>query len=216
MSNKNYIGIFGGSFDPIHKGHIESLKNVIEKLNLSKVLVIPNKVSPLKELSIASSFEKIKMLKIAFKDFKEIEIEDYELKKKGQSFMIETLQYLEKKLEKKKHLLLIIGEDAFQSLHHWKSYQEIMKMTSILVMNRPGLNSILTSNAIQLHKDSIENIHGNKIFEKGKIYFIRIKPNLASSSHIRENIQNQKVLAENLDENVLKYLQEHKIYHKND
>ena len=216
MSKKNYIGIFGGSFDPIHRGHIESLKNVTEKLNLSKVLVIPNKVSPLKELSIASSFEKIKMLKIAFKDFKEVEIEDYELKKEGQSFMIETLQYLEEKLEKKKHLLLIIGEDAFQSFHHWKRYQEIKKMTSILVMNRPGLNNILTSNAIELHQDYIENSHENKNFEKGKIYFIKIKPNLASSSHIRENIENQKVLAEDLDENVLKYLQEQKIYNNYD
>ena len=80
MSKKDYIGIFGGSFDPIHKGHIESLKSVTEKLNLSKVLVIPNKVSPLKDLSVASSLEKIKMLEIAFSDFKEIEIEDYELK----------------------------------------------------------------------------------------------------------------------------------------
>ena len=102
MSKKDYIGIFGGSFDPIHKGHMESLKSVTEKLNLSKVLVIPNKVSPLKDLSVASSLEKIKMLEIAFSDFKEIEIEDYELKKEGQSFMIETLQHLNKKLGKKK------------------------------------------------------------------------------------------------------------------
>ena len=109
MSKNDYIGVFGGSFDPIHKGHIESLKSVTEKLSLSKVLVIPNKVSPLKDLSVASSLEKIKMLEIAFKDFKEIEIEDYELKKEGPSFMIETLQYLDKKLGKKKHFLLIIG-----------------------------------------------------------------------------------------------------------
>ena len=91
MSKKDYIGIFGGSFDPIHKGHIESLKSVTEKLNLSKVLVIPNKVSPLKDLSVASSLEKIKMLEIAFKDFKEVEIEDYELKKEGPSFMTEMM-----------------------------------------------------------------------------------------------------------------------------
>ena len=108
MSKKDYIGIFGGSFDPIHKGHIEALKSVTEQLNLSKVLVIPNKVSPLKDLSVASPLEKIKMLEIAFKDFKEIEIEDYELKKEGPSFMIETLQYLDKKLGKKKHFLLYI------------------------------------------------------------------------------------------------------------
>jgi len=107
LSKKDYIGIFGGSFDPIHKGHIESLKSVTEQLNLSKVLVIPNKVSPLKDLSVASSLEKIKMLEIAFKDFKEIEIEDYELKKEGPSFMIETLQYLDKKLGEKKHFLLL-------------------------------------------------------------------------------------------------------------
>jgi nicotinate-nucleotide adenylyltransferase len=216
LSKKDYMGIFGGSFDPIHKGHIESLKSVTEKFNLSKVLVIPNKVSPLKDLSVANSLEKIKMLEIAFKDFKEIEIEDYELNKEGPSFMIETLQYLDNKLGKKKHFLLIIGEDSFQSFHLWKNYQHIIKMTSILVMNRPGLNNDLTKKAIELHQDCIENTYGDNNFKKGKIYFIRIKPNPASSTHIRENIDDQSVLAEGLDDDVFKYLQEHKIYNKND
>ena len=216
MSKKDYIGIFGGSFDPIHKGHIESLKSVTKKLNLSKVLVIPNKVSPLKNLSVASSLEKIKMLEIAFKDFKEIEIEDYELKKEGPSFMIETLQYLDKKLGKKEHFLLIIGEDSFQSFHRWKNYQHIIKITSLLVMNRPGLDNDLTTRAIELHQDCIENTYGDNNFKKGKIYFIKIKPNPVSSTHIRENIDDQSVLAEGLDDDVLKYLQVQKIYNKND
>ena len=216
MSKKGYIGIFGGSFDPIHKGHIESLKSVTEQLNLSKVLVIPNKVSPLKDLSVASSLEKIKMLEIAFKDFKEIEIEDYELKKEGPSFMIETLQYLNKKLGKEKHFLLIIGEDSFQSFNRWKNYQHIVKMTSILVMNRPGLNNDLTTKAIELHQDHIENTYRDNNFKKGKIYFIKIKPNPASSTNIRENIDDKSVLAEGLDDDVLKYLQEQKIYNKYD
>ena len=216
MSKIDYIGIFGGSFDPIHKGHIESLKSVTEKLNLSKVLVIPNKVSPLKDLSVASSLEKIKMLEIAFKDFKEIEIEDYQLKKEGPSFMIETLQYLNKKLGKEKHFLLIIGEDSFQSFNRWKNYQHIVKMTSILVMNRPGLNNDLTTKAIELHQDCIENTYGDNNFKKGKIYFIKIKPNPASSTNIRENIDDKSVLAEGLDDDVLKYLQEQKIYNKYD
>lgn len=216
MSKKDYIGIFGGSFDPIHKGHIESLKSVTKKLNLSKVLVIPNKVSPLKDLSVASSLEKIKMLEIAFKDFKEIEIEDYELKKEGPSFMIETLQYLDKKLGKKEHFLLIIGEDSFQSFHRWKNYQHIIKMTSLLVMNRPGLDNDLTTKAIELHQDYIENTYGDNNFKKGKIYFIKIKPNPASSTHIRENIDDESILAEGLDDDVLKYLQEQKIYNKHD
>ena len=216
MSKKGYIGIFGGSFDPIHKGHIESLKSVTEQLNLSKVLVIPNKVSPLKDLSVASSLEKIKMLEIAFKDLKEIEIEDYELKKEGPSFMIEPLQYLNKKLGKEKHFLLIIGEDSFQSFNRWKNYQHIVKMTSILVMNRPGLNNDLTTKAIELHQDYIENTCRDNNFKKGKIYFIKIKPNPASSTNIRENIDDKSVLAEGLDDDVLKYLQEQKIYNKYD
>jgi nicotinate-nucleotide adenylyltransferase len=216
LSKKDYIGIFGGSFDPIHKGHIESLKSVTEKLNLSRVLVIPNKVSPLKNLSVASSSEKIKMLEIAFKDFKEIEIEDYELKKDGESFMIETLQYLDKKFGKEKLFLLIIGEDSFQSFHHWKNYPDILKMTSILVMNRPGLDYDLTTKAIKLHQDYIENTYGDNNFKKGKIYFIKIKPNPASSTHIRENIDEPSLLVDGLDDDVLKYLKEQKIYNKHD
>ena len=156
------------------------------------------------------------MLEIAFKDLKEIEIEDYELKKEGPSFMIETLQYLNKKLGKEKHFLLIIGEDSFQSFNRWKNYQHIVKMTSILVMNRPGLNNDLTTKAIELHQDYIENTCRDNNFKKGKIYFIKIKPNPASSTNIRENIDDKSVLAEGLDDDVLKYLQEQKIYNKYD
>ena len=89
-------------------------------------------------------------------------------------------------------------------------------MTSTLVMNRPGLNNDLTAKAIELHQDSIENIDGDNNLKKGKIYFIQIKPNSASSTHIRENIDDQSVLAEGLDDDVLKYLQEQKIYNKHD
>jgi nicotinate-nucleotide adenylyltransferase len=123
---------------------------------------------------------------------------------------------LDKKLGKKKHFLLIIGEDSFQSFHLWKNYRHIIKMTSILVMNRPGLDYDLTTKAIELHQDYIENTYGDNNFKKGKIYFIKIKPNPASSTHIRENIDNQSVLAEGLEDDVLKYLQEQKIYNKHD
>ena len=89
-------------------------------------------------------------------------------------------------------------------------------MTSILVMNRPGLDYDLTTKAIELHQDYIEKTYGDNNFKKGKIYFIKIKPNPASSTHIRENIDNQSVLAEGLEDDVLKYLQEQKIYNKHD
>ena len=89
-------------------------------------------------------------------------------------------------------------------------------MTSLLVMNRPGLDNDLTTKAIELHQDYIENTYGDNNFKKGKIYFIRIKPNPVSSTHIRENIDDQSVLAEGLDDDVLKYLQKQKIYNKHD
>ena len=89
-------------------------------------------------------------------------------------------------------------------------------MTSILVMNRPGLNNDLTTKAIELHQDHIENTYRDNNFKKGKIYFIKIKPNPASSTNIRENIDDKSVLAEGLDDDVLKYLQEQKIYNKYD
>ena len=83
-------------------------------------------------------------------------------------------------------------------------------------MNRPGLNNDLTSKAKELHQDCIENNYRDNNFKKGKIYFIKIKPNPVSSTHIRENIDDQSVLAEGLDDDVLKYLQVQKIYNKND
>ena len=89
-------------------------------------------------------------------------------------------------------------------------------MTSLLVMNRPGLKNDLTTKAIELHQDCIENTYGDNNFKKGKIYFIKIKPNPASSTHIRENIDDQSVLSEGLDDDVLKYLKEQKIYNKHD
>ena len=83
-------------------------------------------------------------------------------------------------------------------------------------MNRPGLNNDQTSKANELHQDCIENNYGDNNFKKGKIYFIKIKPNSASSTHIRENIDDESILAEGLDDDALKYLKEQKIYNKHD
>ena len=83
-------------------------------------------------------------------------------------------------------------------------------------MNRPGLKNDLTEKAIELNQDCIENTFGDNNFKKGKIYFIKIKPNPASSTYIRENIDDQNVLSEGLDDDVLKYLKEQKIYNKHD
>jgi nicotinate-nucleotide adenylyltransferase len=128
------IGIYGGTFDPIHLGHLITAQYVYEIRKLSKVLFIPCNVSPFKIGAKSTSKEdRLNMVKLAIEDIPYFSINDYEIKNQGISYTINTLKYLKSRYE---NLELIIGYDNLLKFEEWKDPDEIVKLAKLVVLGR--------------------------------------------------------------------------------
>lgn len=135
MSEK--IGIFGGSFNPVHLGHLNSLRTVLKKNKLSKIFLVPNSKNPLKKVEDAPAAEhRLNMVKLAIKDDPQFSVDDQELARGGTSYSIETIRFYESKYGAE-NVYFILGADSFESFDKWKNFEDILKATNLIVTTRP-------------------------------------------------------------------------------
>ncbi len=132
------LGLLGGTFNPVHFGHLAMAQLAIERVSLDKVVFIPTNIPPHKSpRSLASSRDRFNMVKLAIQGNPRFQTSDFEIKKGGKSYSIDTITYFHEKYPKTK-LFFIIGEDAAWHLGQWKGIREIRKIVSFVVVNRPG------------------------------------------------------------------------------
>jgi len=140
MSKKQKIGLLGGTFDPVHLGHLKIAKSVLTELELEKVYFIPAHKHAIKSNEKISPPEtRLKLLQIALKKFPFFTVSDFELQNDNISFTIDTLKKI-REYEKlpNAELYYIIGYDNLNELHLWKDYKKIMDMVQIVVVGRVG------------------------------------------------------------------------------
>lgn len=189
---KNKIGIFGGTFDPIHNGHLITAQYVLEKRNLEKIIFIPCFISPHKTNLISSEpIHRLQMIKLAVDSLPYFDYSDYELKSEGISYTYNTLLYLS---EKYTSLELIIGYDNLLVFDKWNKPDEILELATLVVMKR---------------KTDIEEKR-NRFFEKA---ILVDTPTIEiSSTDIRERVRNNLPIDFLVPENVKKYIYETNLY----
>ena len=211
-SKSKFIGIFGGTFDPVHKGHTEIIKNLFELIPLDKVIVIPNGIPPHKPVSVNSE-ERLRMVTSAFKDVDKVVIDNREIRKKDTSYAISTLKELIE--ENVDHSLVwIMGSDAFSEIDSWYQWQDFIKMVNIIVMVRPNHEIPFDSEAYKLlsksHTIDKESLNSGS----EKIYLLRIRPIEISSTDIRNKINEGKDVSEFLLEEVNELITKRNLYQK--
>lgn len=134
------IGILGGTFDPLHNGHLEIAEQAMYKLGLSKVLFIPAGEPPSKERSDISSAEhRVKMVYRAVQDRHGLDLSRIELERPGPSYTVDTLNTLRSQLEPRDELYFIIGWDSLIELPEWKKPAEVIKICKLVAFPRSGL-----------------------------------------------------------------------------
>ena len=117
------IGILGGTFDPVHNGHIYLAKKVCQRLKLSKIIFIPAYIPPHKKgTKVTQARHRHNMLKLAIRGNKIFKISDMEIKRKGRSYSVQTLRQLRKRYGQKAEIFFITGSDSLQELDKWKTY----------------------------------------------------------------------------------------------
>lgn len=190
------IGLLGGTFNPIHNGHLINAEIIKENFNLDKVLFIPSKYPVHKNLEgNVSSEDRYNMVKIAIDDNKYFEVSRIEIDREGESYFIVTIKQL-LNIYKDSELYLIIGSDAFSEITIWKESKEILETVSFIIMRRPG-HELINNKLIKMAKDA--KFANNPLIE-------------ISSSEIRKNIKNNKSIRYLVPGNVEEYIIKKELY----
>ena len=185
------IGILGGTFNPIHLGHLVLAEQVREELSLEKVIFIPSNFPPHKENGdIVASQDRFKMLEIAIKGNKYFDISDLEIRRKGKSYSVDTLKALKSKFSAD-DLYFITGSDVLNYLNDWKDINEIFSLAKFVVATRPGY--------------ALDNLPSSVIA-------IPIKAVDISAYQIRQYIKNGRSIKYLVPEGVIEYIYEKGLY----
>lgn len=132
------IGILGGTFDPIHFGHLRTALDVVEDLNLQQLRFIPCGEPPHRDQPHASPAQRLAMVQLAIASESRFMVDAREIQRGGPSYMVETLESLRQELGEQQSLGLIVGLDAFAALDSWYRWQDLIDLAHLIIMTRPG------------------------------------------------------------------------------
>ena len=196
------IGIYGGTFNPPHIGHIEAAKQAASAMRLTKLLVIPDRIAPHKVIPAGSPTpeQRLRMLQIAFRNCPDIEVSDLELRREGPSFTWETIAQV-KELYPDAQLTLFMGTDMFLSFHNWKNPEYILANASIGVFFRGDRNERA---AVEERKAQMEDRGAQVTLVENDVIEI-------SSTQMRRLLA-FRCAADFLPEGVLEYIRQERLY----
>lgn len=201
------IGIFGGTFNPPHKGHKRMVERMAAELELDKVIVIPNKIPTHKRCDdLADNHHRVAMCKLAFSE-PLYEISTMEMDRETDSYTIFTVNELMKKYPNDQ-LHLIIGSDMFLIFHKWYKHKELLEQCTICVASRDNAENIQKLRAYAF--DQL-GVYMPKLDGK-HIHISLLDAYEVSSSEIRERIDNDKSLYGLVDPEIIEYMENHKLY----
>ncbi|MFA5389755.1 MAG: nicotinate-nucleotide adenylyltransferase [Candidatus Omnitrophota bacterium] len=186
------IGILGGTFDPVHNGHIYLAERVSRKLKLSWIIFIPSYIPPHKKgAKVTPARHRYAMLKLAIGGHRGFRVSDMEIKRKGRSYSVETLRRLRKRFGARTALFFITGSDSLRELYKWKDMEEILTLCEFVIVERPG-------------------------FKAGRIpegfAFLKVGAKNISATSARNSIRKGRPLRGIVPQKVEDYIRENKLY----
>jgi nicotinate-nucleotide adenylyltransferase len=196
-----HIGLFGGTFNPIHLGHVRVIREVKSGFSLDEILIIPSALPPHKKPdSVVNAEDRLEMIRLAFLNDPDFVVSDVELKRTGPSYTIDTVQHFRSMLPESTNLYFIMGLDAFLEIDTWKSYKDLFLLIPFIVMSR----TVRPENGKQSEWKSLGNYLRSRISEgytfsasssayvhhkNQPVFVFEVSPVDISSTTIRENIK---------------------------
>ncbi len=210
------IGIFGGTFDPIHLGHLHLAAEVLQKAQLEKINLVPCYQSPLRTQPRATPDQRLMMVKLAIAKKQNLFADDQEIERKGISYTIDTLEFTRATFKTSEQpLVLIMGIDAFNQFDHWHKWQNILELAHLVVVNRPKIQFEQKEEIKYLLKQKqIFNPQELTTKPGGNILILDIHPLPISATNIRNllEIKHYNEVQNMLPENVWQYILKNNIY----
>jgi nicotinate-nucleotide adenylyltransferase len=189
----NAVGVLGGTFDPIHLGHLITAQAIIELRSLEKVIFVPCNISPHKtEVKHSEPIHRLKMTELAIMSNPAFSCSSIDIKRGGISYMIDTLRELKNKFD---NLELIIGYDNIEKFYTWKDPDEILKVSKLIVMKRSVEKEIITK---------------DKYYEAAT--FVNTPTIDIKATAIRQRVKNKLPIDFLVTENVREYIYQNDLY----
>jgi nicotinate-nucleotide adenylyltransferase len=212
------IGLFGGTFNPIHSGHIRAAEIVQKRLKLDKVLFIPSYIPPHKDSEgIASPAHRMKMVELALHSHPRFIPSSIEVDAEERSYSIITLGKI-KKLYPNSRIFFILGVDAFLEIDTWKNHEQVLEQCSFVVISRPGFRLEEAEPVIQgISREMMCKLSESENIDEGmlrnrKIFLLSIDALDVSSSDIRKKIKKGESIQKIVPDEVSSYIQRNNLY----
>lgn len=209
------IGILGGTFNPIHYGHLRMAQELAESLKLNEVRFIPSANPPHKTTPQVTAEHRAAMVQLAIANNPHFKFDDRELQRTGASYTIDTLQSLRDELGTKTSITLFMGSDAFTKLHTWHRWEDIISLCHIALVQRPqNIKQEPLAKVLEtfLHNHYTENASDLHETASGLITMQSITALDISSTAIRKMLKNKHSSRYLIPETVIDYLQSHQLY----
>lgn len=190
------IAIYGGSFNPMHRGHEQIVEYILKNLDMDKIIIVPVGIPSHRENNLEQSDTRLKICREIFKDNSKIEVSDIEIKSDGKSYTYDTLIKLIEVYGKNNEFFEIIGEDSLKNFKTWKNYKELLKICKLIVFRR---------------NDDEDKEIDKEFFKNSNIIILKNEYYNYSSTEIREKVKNGEDISNLVNKNVEKIiLQEYK------
>ena len=194
------IGIYGGSFNPVHNGHLHLAVTAADELGLDRLYLVPSRVSPHRSSAeYASGEDRAAMLELACRSDERLRVSDYELRGDRVSYSVYTVRHFRRKFPDAE-LFLLVGSDMLLCFDSWYCFEEILSEVTLCAVSRNG------GDRAELEEKA------EKLREYGKIIISSAEPLAVSSTEIRKKIAENENFACYLDENVVQYIRSKGLY----
>jgi nicotinate-nucleotide adenylyltransferase len=218
------IGLFGGTFNPVHFGHLRAALEIREGFDLDEVILIPAALPPHKiPIEVVDAADRMQMLNLALENIPGLKLSDVELKRSGPSYTIDTVQHLRQTLPDEPRIYLIMGIDAFLEIDTWKSYDELLEQIPFIIISRPNTGSSSTNFGWKFLEDYLTSkISTDYVFsesqncyrakDKQPVYIYEVTGLDISSTRIRSLISKGRPVRFLLPQKVTHFIQSKGLY----
>lgn len=205
-------GIFGGTFDPVHYGHLRAASEAGERLELADLRLLPAGMPPHRPAPLAPAEHRLAMLRLALSGHADLWADDREVRRNGHSYMVDTLTEIRLE-EGEAPLLLIIGQDAANALDTWYRWRQLFALAHIVIMRRPESGEVYSTPLLQeVRPRAVSDPGLLQASPAGLVYSLEITQLAISSTDIRRQIAAGKSPRFLLPESVIAYIRKHGLY----
>jgi nicotinate-nucleotide adenylyltransferase len=211
------VGVLGGTFNPIHYGHLRSAEEVREHFRLDQVFFVPAAIPPHKnDPAIPAASKRLRMVELVLQGNRQFRSCRAEISRKGRSYSVDTIRYFRRRFPEPNAVYFILGLDAFLEIGSWKNYQDLFTLCDLIVTSRPGYRSrsYLKSLPIEIQNELCYDAKRQVgVHTSGNaIHFLRITGLEISASTIREKVKKGESIRYLTADAVIQFIENHSLY----